>query len=309
MSTAPVNASIPVSGELFAPVSPGMELCYQTFGDASGEPLVLVMGLGGPMNWWDPMFCTRLAESGFYVVRFDNRDTGRSTKIEAKASRAALVRAFAGRGSTPPYTLSDMAGDVFGLMDHLGWESAHIVGASMGGMIVQTMAVERPARVRSMTSIMSTLGKRTVGWQHPKLLPILIAPRGPSRAAYAETSARLWQMIGSPGYPTDLALTKARAEETFDRGFNASGVMRQMLAILNQPNRARALRSLRMPVCVIHGDSDNMVHVSGGRATATAIPGAELLIIKGMGHDMPAQLWETFIEAIRRTADRARTPR
>ncbi len=300
----PSRTAVPRSEELFAPVSPGIELCYQTFGDPADDPLLLVMGLGGPMTWWDPEFCELLARQSFYVVRYDNRDTGRSTRIKARATRAALIRAFAGRGGNPPYTLGDMADDAFGLMDHLGWESAHIAGVSMGGMIVQTMAISRPSRVRSMTSIMSTLGKRTVGWQHPKLLPMLIAPRGPGRAAYAETSARMWQFIGSPGYPTDTAVQRARAEETFDRGFSASGVMRQMLAILNQPNRSRALRSLRMPVCVIHGDSDAMVHVSGGRATAAAIPGAELLIVKGMGHDLPAQLWPTFVDAIRRTANR-----
>ena len=303
-SAAAVQTSVPVSEELFAPVGRGIELCYQTFGDPDGEPLLLVMGLGGPMNWWDPDLCAALARVGFYVVRYDNRDTGRSTVLDTVVGRSTLVRAFAGGRVRAPYGIGDLADDAFGLMDHLGLESAHVVGVSMGGMIVQTMAISRPSRVRSMTSIMSTLGKRTVGWQHPKLLPMLIAPRGPGRAAYAETSARMWQFIGSPGYPTDTAVQRARAEETFDRGFSASGVMRQMLAILNQPNRSRALRSLRMPVCVIHGDSDAMVHVSGGRATAAAIPGAELLIVKGMGHDLPAQLWPTFVDAIRRTANR-----
>ena len=166
-----------VSEELYAPVASGVELCYQTFGSPDGDPLVLVMGLGGPMNWWDPELCTMLAEAGFHVVRFDNRDTGRSSRLEGRVTRGQLVRSFLGKGGRPPYTLSDMADDAFGLMDHLGWDSAHIVGVSMGGMIVQTMAVEQPKRVRSMTSIMSTLGKRTVGWQHPSLLPQLIGPR------------------------------------------------------------------------------------------------------------------------------------
>jgi pimeloyl-ACP methyl ester carboxylesterase len=297
--------SVPVSKELFAPVAPDVQLCYQTFGSSDGEPLLLVMGLGGPMNWWDPELCTMLAEAGFHVVRFDNRDTGRSSRLKGRVTRTQLVRSFLGRGGRPPYTLDDMASDAFGLMDHLGWKSAHVVGVSMGGMIVQTMAIAQPTRVRSLTSIMSTLGKRTVGWQHPSLLPMLIAKRGPGREAYVATSARVWQAIGSPGYPAEMETVRSRAEETFDRGVSASGVMRQMLAILNQPDRSKALKAVRMPVAIVHGSADKMVHVSGGRATARVIPGAELLVIDGMGHDMPTELFETYTEIIRRTADRA----
>ncbi len=298
--------SVPVSEELFAPVSPGVELCYQTFGSPDGEPLVLVMGLGGPMNWWDPQWCTMLAEAGFHVVRYDNRDTGRSSRMAGRASRRQLVQSFVGRGSRPPYTLSDMSDDAFGLMDHLGWDSAHVAGVSMGGMIVQTMVTEHPERVRSMTSIMSTPGRRTVGWQHPSLLPMLLANRGAGKEAYVASSARMWKAIGSPGFPQTDAEVRDRAEETFDRGVSASGVMRQMLAILNQPDRSRALASVRVPVAVVHGAADKMVHVSGGRATARAIPGAELVVIDGMGHDTPAELFGTFTDVVRRTADRAR---
>ncbi|MCW2762568.1 MAG: alpha/beta hydrolase fold protein [Marmoricola sp.] len=297
--------SVPVSKELFASVAPGVELCYQTFGSPEGDPLVLVMGLGGPMNWWDPELCTMLAEAGFHVVRFDNRDTGRSSRVPGRVTRGQLVQSFLGRGGRVPYTLDDMAADAFGLMDHLGWDSAHVAGVSMGGMIVQTMAITQPARVRSLTSIMSTLGKRSVGWQHPSLLPMLLAKRGVGREAYVASSAKMWEVIGSPGYPQDDAKVRSRAEETFDRGVSASGVMRQMLAILNQPNRARALGALRVPAAIVHGSADKMVHVSGGRATARAIPGAELLVIDGMGHDIPRELFETFTEIIRRTADRA----
>ncbi|MET0997852.1 MAG: alpha/beta hydrolase [Marmoricola sp.] len=300
--------SVPVSEELFAPVSPGVELCYQTFGSPEGDPLLLVMGLGGPMNWWDTELCTMLAEAGFHVVRYDNRDTGRSSRIPGRVTRRLLVQSFLGRGGRAPYTLNDMAADAFGLMDHLGWDSAHVVGVSMGGMIVQTMAIDQPARVRSLTSIMSTLGKRSVGWQHPSLLPMLIAKRTPGREAYVASSAKMWQVIGSPGFPLDEAKGRARAEETFDRGVSASGVMRQMLAILNQPNRSAALGALRIPAAVVHGSADKMVHVSGGRATARAIPGAELLVIDGMGHDMPSELFETLTDIIRRTADRAGHP-
>ena len=297
--------SVSVSKELFAPVSPGVELCYQTFGSPEGDPLLLVMGLGGPMNWWDPELCTMLAEAGFHVVRFDNRDTGRSSRLPGRVTRGQLVKGFLGRGGKVPYTLSDMGADAFGLMDHLGWDSAHVVGVSMGGMIVQTMAIDQPKRVRSLTSIMSTLGKRTVGWQHPALLPMLIAKRGAGREAYVASSAKVWQVIGSPGFPPDEAKGRARAEETFDRGVSASGVMRQMLAILNQPDRSHTLRRLRIPAAVVHGSADKMVHVSGGRASARAIPGAELLVIDGMGHDMPDELFGTLTDIIRRTADRA----
>jgi pimeloyl-ACP methyl ester carboxylesterase len=286
------------SEELFAPVSPEVELCYQTFGDPSGDPLLLVMGLGGPMTWWDPRLCEEFAARGFFVVRYDNRDTGRSTHGTHRVHRTSLLRAFAGRGGRPPYTLSDMAEDAVGLLDHLGVDQAHVAGVSMGGMIAQTLAVEHPERVASLTSIMSTSGRRTVGWQHPKLMPMLVAPKGPGREAYARASARSWQLIGSPAYPQDHEEVRARAYETYDRGWRADGVMRQMLAILHQPDRTPRLRSLRMPALVLHGLSDHMVHVSGGRATAAAIPGSELVLVPGMGHDLPRPLYPVFAEAV-----------
>ena len=300
----PESAGPQASEELFAPIGPGVELCYQTFGDPDGDPLVLVMGLGGPMTWWDPQLCRMLAEQGFYVVRFDNRDVGRSSRVGGRVTRSMLVRAGAGLKVRAPYGLTDLAGDTFGLMDHLGMESAHVVGVSMGGMIAQTMAISQPRRVRSLTSIMSTTGKRTVGWQHPSLLPTLLASRGPSREAYVAASSAVWRIIGSPAHPQPKEKTEARAGETYDRGVSASGVLRQMLAVVTQPNRSARLHSLSMPAMVIHGLADKMVHVSGGRATAAAIPGAELLVIDGMGHDLPPDLFETYVAAIRRTADR-----
>ena len=294
-----------VSDELVAPVGTGVELYYQTFGDPADEPLLLVMGLGGPMNWWDTELCVMLADAGFYVVRYDNRDTGRSTRIRGRVKRSHLVRAFSGAKVRAPYSMSDLAGDAVALMDHLGLASAHIAGISMGGMIAQTVAVEHPRRVRSLTSIMSTTGKRTVGWQDPRLIPALLAPRKPGRASYVETSVAFWDVIGSPGYPADRDRLTARAGETFDRGYSASGVMRQMMAILQQPDRTHRLRSLRIPALVVHGMNDKMVHVSGGRSTAAAIPGAELVLVDGMGHDLPPALFEMLVEAISRTADRA----
>ena len=294
-----------VADELVAPVGNEVELCYQTFGDPADEPLLLVMGLGGPMTWWDTELCVMLAEAGFYVVRYDNRDTGRSTRIRARVKRNHLVRAFGGARVRAPYSMSDLAGDAVALMDHLGLESAHVAGISMGGMIAQTVAVEHPKRVRSLTSIMSTTGKRSVGWQDPRLIPALIAPRKPGRESYVTTSVAFWDVIGSPGYPADRDRLTVRAGETFDRGYSASGVMRQMMAILQQPDRSHRLRSLRVPALVVHGMADKMVHVSGGRSTAAAIPGAELVLVDGMGHDLPPALFETLVEAISRTAARA----
>ena len=302
MSNAASPTPVDVSEERFAPLPDGVEICYQTFGDPADEPLLLVMGLGGPMTWWSPEFCRMLAEQGFFVIRYDNRDTGRSTRIKARITRRMLVKAFVGRGTRPPYTLDDMAEDGFGLLAHLGFDSANIVGISMGGMIAQTMAVLHPDRVRSLTSIMSTTGQRTVGWQDPRLLPRLLERRATTREAYLDSSAKFWAIIGSPAYPDTLETVRERAGETWDRGISASGVARQMLAILAQKDRSARLRSLSIPTLVIHGMNDKMVHVSGGRATSHAVPGSELLLIPGMGHDVPPALHETFVDAIRRVA-------
>lgn len=295
-----------VSEELFAPISGDVELCYQTFGDPSADPLLLVMGLGGPMIWWEDSFCELLAAKGFFVIRFDNRDTGKSSKISGRVRRGDLVRAFLTRRGRAPYTLVDMADDAFGLLDHLDIESAHVVGISMGGMIVQTMALEHRSRIRSMTSIMSTTGKRSVGWQDPQLLPRLLAKRPADRESYVKQSVAFGKMIGSPAYPEPQERAVKRSQDTYDRGLNPPGVMRQMMAILTQPNRSQTLPSLTIPTQVIHGLKDKMVHVSGGRATSAAIPGSELMLIEGMGHDLPMELWESVTDAIRRTADRAR---
>lgn len=303
--TSTSQSRVPVSEEQFASVADGVDLCYQTYGDPGGDPLLLVMGLGGPMTWWDPDFCALLARNGFYVIRYDNRDVGRSSRFRGRINRRVMAQSYAGIRARTPYSLQDMADDAFGLLDHLGISAAHVVGISMGGMIVQTMALSHTDRVLSMTSIMSTTGRRSVGWQDPRLLPLLLARRAQSRDDYIATSARLWKLIGSPLYPDTTETVRERAAETWDRGVSASGVARQIGAILTQPDRSRALRSLRIPSLVIHGLSDRMVHVSGGRATSHSIPGSELLLIDGMGHDVPRDLHETFVDAIRRTADRA----
>ncbi|MCW2829584.1 MAG: alpha/beta hydrolase [Aeromicrobium sp.] len=299
------------SGELFASLPSGIEICYETFGDADDPAVLLVMGLGGPMGWWSADFCQQLADRGLFVVRYDNRDTGRSTKLrQQRVSRADIVRAFVGLpmiGRKPPYGLGDMAEDAVGLIDHLGRDRVHVVGVSMGGMIAQILAIAHPSRIASMTSIMSTTGRRTVGFQNPKVFPVMLSSAGRTRDSYVERSLRGSQMIGSPAFPTDEAAARDRAYETYDRGWTASGVSRHMLAVLTQSDRTKDLARLDLPVTVIHGRGDPLVHRSGGKATADAIPGAEHLEIAGMAHDLPAQLYPTYVEAIARTVERART--
>ena len=293
------------SDERFLRVDDDLELCYQTFGDPEDEAVLLVMGLGGPMTWWDPEFCRRLAARGYHVIRYDNRDTGRSSRVPGRVGHSHIVRAFLGRKAEAPYSLVDMAQDGVALLDHLGHRTAHVVGVSMGGMIAQTMAAHFRDRVASLTSIMSTTGRRTVGWQDPRLAPMMLVQRS-SREAYIATSEKLWKMIGSPAYPDTAEAVKERAAETWDRGVSRAGVARQIAAILTQPDRTRELRTVDVPTLVVHGLADKMVHASGGRATARAIPGAELLLVPGMGHDLPGALTDTFVDAIDRTAARAR---
>jgi pimeloyl-ACP methyl ester carboxylesterase len=264
------------------------------------------MGLGGPMGWWDSELCNGLADRGFFVIRYDNRDTGRSSKLrQHRVTRGDIVRAFTGR-ARPPYTLADMAEDAIGLLDHLGISAAHVAGVSMGGMIAQTLAIEHPDRALSLTSIMSTTGRRTVGWTHPRLLPAMFGSSGNGREGYLANSQRSWKRIGSPAFPTTPERMLARAEETWDRGWAASGVLRHMMAVMAQPDRTKDLSRVGVPTAVIHGLSDPLVHRSGGRATARAIPDAEHVEIAGMGHDLPRQLWPTVIDTIVRTAHRAK---
>jgi pimeloyl-ACP methyl ester carboxylesterase len=298
------------SGELFASLPSGIDICYETFGSPDDPAVLLVMGLGGPMGWWPVEFCEQLADRGFFVIRYDNRDTGRSTKLrQHKVGRADIARAFVGLPLIgrvrPPYTISDMATDAVGLLDHLGIDRAHLVGVSMGGMIAQTIAIEHPGRALTLTSIMSTTGRRTVGFLSPKVLPVMLSSAGRTRDSYVARSLKGSKVIGSPAFPTDDEAARLRAYETYDRGWTASGVNRQMLAVLTQPDRTAALGRLDLPTLVIHGLSDLLVHRSGGKATADAIPGAEHLEIAGMAHDLPAQLYSTYIDGIVRTAARA----
>ncbi len=285
----------------------GIELAYQELGDPDGQPLLLVMGLATQMIAWDEEFCSLLADRGFRVVRFDNRDVGRSTKIDA----AGVPRRFdmmVGRRTTAPYLMRDMALDTVGLLDHLGIDSAHVVGASMGGMIAQTLAIEHPRRVRSIVSIMSTTGSRRVGLPSLGALRALAGkpPRG--REATIERVTKTFETIGSPGYPFEADRIRELVGLSYDRGHSEAGIARQTHAITASGDRTRGLRGVRLPATVIHGKSDPLVHPSGGRATARAIPGASLRLIDGMGHDLPPQLWPAFVEEIAATAARASEP-
>ncbi|HEX5988700.1 MAG TPA: alpha/beta hydrolase [Solirubrobacterales bacterium] len=288
--------------EQFAPAN-GVELCYQEMGDPDGEPLLLVMGLATQMIAWQEEFCAMLAERGHRVVRFDNRDIGRSSRIDAAGvpGRLALLT---GAGK-PPYLLRDMAADAFGLMDHLGIGSAHLVGASMGGMIVQTAAIEQPERVRSITSIMSTTGSRRVGHPSYRTFGLLLGKPPREREAAIERVIKTFRTIGSPGYPFDEERVREIAGLSFDRGHSEAGIARQLHAITASGDRTPHLRKLDLPALVIHGKNDLLVNPSGGRATAKAIPGARLRMVDGMGHDLPPALWPTFAEEIAANAARA----
>jgi pimeloyl-ACP methyl ester carboxylesterase len=281
-----------------------VELVYETIGDRSDPPLLLVMGLGMQLIHWDTELCELLAERGFHVIRFDNRDSGLSTQIHAPVPN--VMRLMAGLPVRVPYLLDDMATDTLGLLDHLGIERTHVVGASMGGMIAQTMAIREPRRVLSLGSMLSTPGDRRVGTPKLRVWSVLVRRAPHEREAYIAYFTKVFRMIGSPGYHQDDERVRERAAATYDRGHHPAGTARQMAAILASGSRTAALRELDVPTVVIHGESDPLVPLRAGRATADAIPGAELITIPGMGHDMPKELWPRFVEAIARNAERAR---
>ena len=283
----------------------GVEIAYETFGDPTDETMLLIMGLGVQMLGWDEQLCTALAGRGYHVVRFDNRDVGLSTKVEG-GPRPDLMAAIAGDASTASYTLEDMADDCAGLLDALGVRAAHVIGASQGGMIAQTLAIRHPERVLSLVSIMSTTGAREVGQPHPEALPALLTRPPADKEGFVDFVVAAWRVIGSPGFEADEGALRARAAASYDRGIFPDGTSRQLLAILASGDRTQALRTLDVPTTVIHGTDDILVDVSGGKATADAIPGARLELIEGMGHDLPAQLWPRFVELIVETAERAR---
>ncbi len=286
-----------------ARVSPAIELEYESFGDERDPLLVLVMGFTLQLTAWDVRFCEAIASRGLRVVRFDNRDVGRSTKLSA-AGIPDFFRALSDR-SVAPYRIEDMADDVLGLVGALGAPAAHLVGVSMGGFIVQEAALRDPARVRSLTSMMSSTGDRRVGRARPETMAALMAPPPSEREAVLDHAVRLWRAIGSPGFPFDEERVRARAGLAWDRDPDVTGIARQAAAVLSQRDRTAALAGVQAPATVIHGAADPVIDVSGGEATARAISGARLLVIPGMGHDLPEALWPTFVDAIVDNARRA----
>ncbi|GAA3548884.1 alpha/beta hydrolase [Amycolatopsis ultiminotia] len=280
----------------------GLELEYETFGDPAHPPIVLVMGLGAQMITWDTGFCELLAARGFQVIRFDNRDIGLSTWLDD----LAVPELSAAGQADAPYLLSDLADDTVGLFDALGLVKAHVVGASMGGMIVQQLAIDHPDRLLSVTSIMSTTGDPSVGQTSPAALATLTRPPAKTRAEAIEQSIANFRTTGSPGYPASGEYLRHKATRAYDRAVHPAGTLRQAMAILASGDRTERLRDVRLPALVVHGDSDPMIDLSGGKATAAAIPGAELVVLPGMGHDLPEPLWPEFVAGIVRTTARAR---
>lgn len=285
-----------------------IKLAYERFGDAATPPVLLVMGLGMQMLGWPDDFCAALVGHGLQLIRFDNRDVGLSTHLHG-APRPDVIAAFSGDTSSASYKLSEMATDAVGLLDALHLDSAHIVGASMGGMIAQTIAIEHPERVRSLTSIMSTTGDRRVGQATQEGANALLSPPPSSRQEAMDRAASIFRVIGSPGYEFDEAGVRERAGRAYDRANDPNGVARQLLAILASPDRTSTLRSLRVPTVVVHGADDPLVDVSGGYATAQAIPGSELFVFDGMGHDLPRELWPEVTARIAQLVERVEASR
>ncbi|MEY9893008.1 pimeloyl-ACP methyl ester carboxylesterase [Catenulispora sp. MAP5-51] len=273
----------------------GVELEYDTFGDPSAPPLVLIMGLGTQMIAWPVPFCQAIADEGFHVVRFDNRDCGLSTIVDAPPPGFGDL--LAGDTSGVPYLMPDLSDDVAGLLDALGVDSAHIVGLSMGGMIAQQFAIDHPARLRTLCSIMSTTGAHDVGQPAAEVITLLLSPAATNREEAIDRGQKMFETVGSPAYPTPTAELRARIGEAFDRSFTPAGSARQLACIVTSPDRTPGLAAVSVPSAVIHGDSDKLVDVSGGRATAAAL-GVEPLIIPGAGHDLPEELWPTYVQAI-----------
>ncbi len=282
--------------EQLCEVGQRVTLCYETFGDPADPPALLVMGLATQMIAWHEDFCEQLAGRGFHVVRFDNRDIGRSTHMSFRPpTPLQLLRR---RFGPEQYTLSDMATDTTGLLRALDLTPAHVIGASMGGMIAQTLAAEHPASVRSLVSLMSSTGSRRRGQPALPVYKLLLRPPPTDRDGYVERTSEVFGMVGSTGFDRDDAQVRERAERSYDRGYDPAGGARQLGAIAASGNRTAELRRISAPTLVIHGSADRMVRPSGGRATARAIPGAELLVIDGMGHDLPRSAWPRIIDAI-----------
>ena len=282
----------------------GVQIAYETFGERGGRPLIMVMGLGASMLMWHPDLCAMLAGRGFFVIRFDNRDVGRSSHLRDARPPDLMAALMRGDISSASYSLDDMAADAFGLLDALDLPTAHVLGASLGGMIAQVMAARYPERVRSLTSIMSTPAPALTN-PTPAAAAMLMQAPATSRDEAITQMLEAARVTGSPGYPADEQWRAELAGQLWDQGLDPAGATRQLLAIYASGDRTEAVRGIGVPTLVVHGDSDPLINVSAGRRTAELITGAELLIIPGMGHDLPRQIWPELADAVCALADRA----
>jgi pimeloyl-ACP methyl ester carboxylesterase len=285
-------------------VRTGVELCYEELGPANGAPMLLVMGLGTQLIAWPDGLCRDLAHRGYRVVRFDNRDVGRSTHLGDPTPDPLKV---ALGWAQPAYRLEDLAEDAVALMERLGIDDAHVVGASMGGFVAQLVAICHPDRVRSLSLLMTSTGSRRVGLPRPRLARVVGRRRDQQadRAAAVAVVLAVARAVGSSGYRFDEAYLRSLAERAYDRGYDPDGAVRQLGAILAQRDRTPKLSSIEVPTVVIHGLADPLVGVSGGRALAKAIPGARFVGLAGMGHDLPRELWGRIADEIVATAGAA----
>jgi pimeloyl-ACP methyl ester carboxylesterase len=276
----------------------GIKIEYEASGNPSDPPLLLVMGLGAQLIAWDDAFVADLTTRGFYVIRFDNRDQGLSTGFDEAGVPDVAAALMAGKPPEPAYRLADMADDAAGLLDALGIGAAHVCGVSMGGMIAQSLAIRNPEKVLTLVSIMSTTGDPSVGAPHPEALTVLLQPAPAERDAVIEAAVKTWAVIGSPGFRRDDQRVRTAAAAAYDRAFHPEGTVRQLVAIIASPDRTVSLGAVTCPTLVIHGEADPLIDPSGGRATAAAIPGAELWTIPGMGHDLHPELFVPIAERI-----------
>jgi len=285
-----------------------IQIEYDTFGDPSSKPILLIMGLGGQMIDWDEEFCEQLVSRGFYVIRFDNRDVGLSTKFEEAGVPdviAVMNAVQAGETVEVPYLLEDMADDAVGLLDALYVEKAHVCGASMGAYISQIVAFRHPTRVLSLTSIMGSTGNPDLPPPTPEAMRVLLMSMPTEREAYIDAEINGWRVLYGSGFPFDEEKWRIDIASSYDRCFYPQGFTRQLAAIRVNGNRKPKLASINVPTLVIHGADDPLVPVEGGKDTAAAILGAKLLIIDGMGHSLPPETWPRIVEAITENANKA----